>query len=65
VLIIIKPYIMKYFEIVYLPTNRSDKEWIHTEDSSKESAVKNFNGGTLISCKEIDEDDYEMPEHLR
>ena len=54
----------KYFEIIFVPTNRSDKEWIHTEDSSKEQAIKNFSGGTLISCNEIDEDEYEIPEHL-
>jgi hypothetical protein len=55
---------MKYFEIVFMPTNRSDKEWIHTEDSTKEQAITHFSGGTLISCNEIDEEDYEMPEHL-
>ena len=55
---------MKYFEIIFVPTNRSDKEWIHTEDKSEEQAIKNFSGGSLISISEIDEEDYEMPEHL-
>jgi len=55
---------MKYFEIIFVPTNRSSKEWIHTEDVSKQKAIDNFSGGTLISCKEIEEEDYEMPEHL-
>jgi hypothetical protein len=55
---------MKYFEIIFQPTNRRHKEWIHTEDVSKEQAIKNFSGGTLIKCEEIEEEDYEMPEHL-
>jgi len=56
---------MKYFEIIHIPTNSGGKEWFHTEDVSKEQAIKNYSGGTLISCDEIDEEDYEMPEHLR
>ena len=55
---------MKYYEIIFVPTNSGSKEWIHTEDSNKEQAIKNFSGGTLISCTEIEEEDYEMPEHL-
>ncbi len=53
-----------YFEITFQPTNRRHKEWIHTEDDSKEDAIKHFSGGILISCTEIDEEDYEIPEHL-
>jgi len=55
---------MKYFEIVFVPTNRSDKEWIHTESQTVETACSEFSGGTLISCNEIDKEDYVIPEHL-
>ena len=55
---------MKYFEIIFIPTNRNGKEWIHTEHDSKKQAIEDFSGGTLISCTEIDEEDYEIPEHL-
>ena len=55
---------MKYFEITFQPTNRSGKEWIHDQAESKEDCIKNFSGGVLIKCEEIDEEDYEMPEHL-
>ena len=55
---------MKYFEITFQPTNSSGKEWVHAEDLSKESAIKNFSGGILLACVEIDESEYEMPEHL-
>jgi hypothetical protein len=55
---------MKYFEIIFVPTNRCDKEWVHTEDVSADAAGNNFRGGTVISVSEIEEEDYEMPEHM-
>lgn len=50
---------MKYFEIIYVPKHRSDKEWIHEKAETKKEVLEDYKDEVLVSCTEITEEEYD------